>query len=174
MVAEKAQEKKDGVAERQIREIQRVPEIQDCADHRHGRRPQHVQPFVLLQGDFASFSKSQPLSQAGTNNLKSSGENIRRARIGFQGIIDKDFSYSFVADFGGAGDETCRAYAGPNTGTTKNAAGTSLTPYTASTASGTGARIFNAWVGLQRRPRAVHVPSRRAVDARQSQRHDAV
>lgn len=107
-------------------------------------------PFVLLQGDFASYSKGQPLSVPGTNNLKSSGENFRRARIGVQGIFAGDFSYSFIADFGGAGgDETYQAYAGPNTGTTKNASGSSITPYTASTASGTGARIFNAWVGYE-------------------------
>jgi phosphate-selective porin OprO and OprP len=108
------------------------------------------QPFVLLQGDFADYSKGQPLSVAGTNNLKSSGENFRRARIGFQGIFDKDFSYSFVADFGGSGgDETYQAYAAANSGTTKNSGGSSITPYTASTASGTGARLFNAWVGYK-------------------------
>lgn len=108
------------------------------------------QPFVLLQGDYGDFSKSQPLSQAGTNNLKSSGENIRRARIGFQGIFDKDFSYSFIADFGGSGgDESYQAYAAPNSGTTKNASGATITPYTTSTAAGTGARLFNAWVGYK-------------------------
>ena len=92
------------------------------------------QPFVLLQGDWGSYSKSQPLSLPGTNNLKSSGENFRRARIGFQGIFEKDFSYSFIADFGGAGgDETYQAYAAANSGTTKNTNGTSISPYTANT-----------------------------------------
>ena len=108
------------------------------------------QPFVLLQGDWGSYSKGQPLSVPGTNNLKSSGENLRRARIGFQGILDKDFSYSFIADFGGSGgDESYQAFAGPNTGTTKNASGASITPLTTSTASGTGARLFNAWIGYR-------------------------
>ena len=108
------------------------------------------QPFVLLQGDWASYSKGQPLAQAGTDNLKSSGENFRRARIGFQGIFAKDFSYSFIADFGGSGgDESYQAYAAPNSGTTKNASGASITPFTTSTAAGTGARLYNAWVGYK-------------------------
>jgi hypothetical protein len=108
------------------------------------------QPFVLLQGDWGSYSKSQPLSQAGTNNLKSSGENFRRARIGFQGIFDKDFSYSFIADFGGSGgDESYQAYAAANTGTTKNASGASITPLTTSNGAGTGARLYNAWLGYK-------------------------
>ncbi|HUO94081.1 MAG TPA: porin [Rhizomicrobium sp.] len=149
VVAGKAEEKKDGATVKFTRysasqKTKTVPTI-SSADGRYA-----FQPFVLLQGDYASYSKGQPLPQSGTNNLKSSGENFRRARIGFQGIIDKDFSYSFVADFGGAGgDETYQAYAGPNTGTTKNTGGTSLTPYTASTASGTGARLYNAWFGYK-------------------------
>jgi len=149
VVTEKTEEKKDGatVTFRHYTPYQHsktVPTIAS-ADGRYT-----FQPFVLVQGDFASYSKGQPLSQAGTDNLKASGENFRRARIGFQGILDKDFSYSFIADFGGAGgDETYQAYAGPNTGTTKNTGGTSLTPYTASTASGTGARLYNAWVGYK-------------------------
>ena len=149
VVADKAEEKKHGVVVefRRYAPYQKSKTVPTIATE-DGRNT--FQPFVLLQGDFASYSKSQPLSQAGTNNLKASGENIRRARIGFQGIIEKDFSYSFIADFGGAGgDETYQAYAGPNTGTTKNTGGTSLTPYTASTASGTGARVFNAWIGYK-------------------------
>jgi phosphate-selective porin OprO/OprP len=149
VVAEKAEQKKNGVVVEFRRysasqKSKTVPTIA-TADGRNT-----FQPFVLLQGDFASYSKGQPLSQPGTNNLKSSGENFRRARIGFQGIFAKDFSYSFIADFGGAGgDESYQAFAGPNTGTTKNASGSSITPLTTSTASGTGARLYNAWIGYK-------------------------
>jgi phosphate-selective porin OprO and OprP len=149
VVAQKAEEKKDEaiVKFRRYTPYQHsktVPTI-SSADGRYT-----FQPFVLLQGDWGSYSKGQPLSQPGTNNLKSSGENFRRARIGFQGIFDQDFSYSFIADFGGAGgDETYQAYAAANSGTTKNASGASITPYNASTASGTGARLYNAWVGYK-------------------------
>ena len=125
MVAEKAEAKKDGA----------IVEFRHYSPYQHSKTVPTIasadgrytfQPFVLLQGDFGDYSKGQPLSQAGTNNLKSSGENFRRARIGFQGIFDKDFSYSFIADFGGSGgDETYQAFAGPNTGTTKNAGGAS-------------------------------------------------
>lgn len=107
-------------------------------------------PYVLVQGDFASYSRGQPLSVAGTNNLKSSGENFRRARIGFQGTFDRDFGYSFIYDFGGAnGDETYQGYAAANSGTTKNTGGSSITPYTASTGAGTGPHIYNAWVSYK-------------------------
>jgi phosphate-selective porin OprO and OprP len=149
VVAEKAEDKKGGaiVEFRRYSPSQKSKTVPTIATA-DGRNT--FQPFVLLQGDFASYSKGQPLSQAGTNNLKSSGENFRRARIGFQGIFAKDFSYSFIADFGGAGgDESYQAFAGPNTGTTKNASGSTITPLTTSTASGTGARLFNAWVGYK-------------------------
>jgi len=107
-------------------------------------------PYAMVQGDFASYSKGQPLSVAGTDNLKSSGENFRRARIGFQGTFDKDFGYSFIYDFGGAnGDETYQGYAAANSGSTKNASGNNITPYTASTGAGTGPHIYNAWVSYR-------------------------
>lgn len=107
-------------------------------------------PVVMVQGDFASYSKGQPLSQPGTNNLKSSGENFRRARIGFNGTLDRDFSYSFIYDFGGAnGDETYQGFAAANSGTTINSGGKSITPYTSSTGAGTGPHIYNAWVGYK-------------------------
>lgn len=105
------------------------------------------QPFVLVQGDWASYSKGQPLTVAGTDNLKSSGENFRRARIGFQGTFARDFGYSFIYDFGGAGgDETYQGYAAANSGTTKNSSGNSITPYTASTGAGSGPHIYKAIV----------------------------
>lgn len=107
-------------------------------------------PYVMVQGDYASYSKGQPLSVAGTDNLNSSGENFRRARIGFQGIFDRDFGYSFIYDFGGAGgDETYQGYAAAKSGSTKNTSGGSITPYTASTGAGTGPHIYNAWVSYR-------------------------
>jgi phosphate-selective porin OprO and OprP len=149
VVTQKAEAKKDGA----------IVEFRHYSPYQHSKTVPTIasadgrytfQPFVLLQGDWGSYSKSQPLSVPGTNNLKSSGENFRRARIGFQGIFDKDFSYSFIADFGGSGgDESYQAYAAANTGTTKNASGTSITPLTTSNGAGTGARLYNAWVGYK-------------------------
>lgn len=107
-------------------------------------------PVVLVQGDWGSYSKGQPLSVAGTDNLKSSGENIRRARIGFQGTFLGDFGYSFVYDFGGAnGDETYQGYAAANSVGTVNSGGKTITPYTASTGAGTGPHIYTAWVSYK-------------------------
>ena len=107
-------------------------------------------PIVLAQGDWADFSKSQPLSTPGTNNLKSSGENIRRAWIGFQGTIDGDFGYRFVYDFGGSnGNETYQGYAAANSLTTTNSGGKNTTPYSASTGTGTGAHVQSAWLSYR-------------------------
>lgn len=107
-------------------------------------------PVVMVQGDWASYSKGQPLSTPGTDNLKASGENVRRARIGFQGTFAKDFGYSFVYDFGGSnGDETYQGYAAANSGTTTNNNGKNISPYTASTGAGTGPHIYNAWVSYK-------------------------
>ncbi len=101
-------------------------------------------PFVLVQGDFASYSKGNPLPNtvsAGKDPLKSSGENFRRAQIGFQGTFAGDFGYAFVYDFGGTnGDETYQAFAGPTTG------GTALTT---STGAGTGPHIQQAWLSYK-------------------------
>src|SRR5579862_9215416 len=75
-------------------------------------------PIVDVMGDWASYSAGQPLPNGPTNgkfDLKSSGENIRRAQIGFQGKFAGDFGYKFVYDFGGTnGDETYQGFAGPN------------------------------------------------------------
>jgi len=98
-------------------------------------------PVIMVQGDYASYSKGQPLSVPGTDNLKSAGENIRRARIGFQGIFDKDFGYAFIYDFGGSnGDESYQAYAGAHSGGSV---------YTASTGVGTGPHIYAGWVSYK-------------------------
>ena len=174
VVTQKAEEKKDGA----------IVEFRHYTPYQHSKTVPTIasadgrytfQPFILLQGDWGSYSKSQPLSQAGTNNLKSSGENFRRARIGFQGIFDKDFSYSFIADFGGSGgDESYQAYAAPNSGTTKNASGATITPLTTSNGARHRRPPLQCVGRLQGFPRSVHVQGRRHVDARQSGRHDAI
>jgi phosphate-selective porin OprO and OprP len=101
-------------------------------------------PFVLVQGDFASFSKGDPLHNtvsADKDPLKSSGENFRRAQIGFQGTFAGDFGYAFVYDFGGTnGDETYQGFAGPTTGGTA---------YTTSTGTGTGPHVQQAWLSYK-------------------------
>jgi phosphate-selective porin OprO/OprP len=103
-------------------------------------------PVVLVQGDWATYSNGQPLttvSGAPTSKdaLKSSGENLRRAQLGFTGTFDNDFGYTFVYDFGGTnGDETYQGYAG---------AGTGASQYTTSTGAGTGPHIQQAWVSYK-------------------------
>jgi phosphate-selective porin OprO/OprP len=101
-------------------------------------------PFVLVQGDWASYSKGDPLTNSVTSDkdpLKSSGENFRRAQLGFQGTFAGDFGYAFVMDFGGTnGDETYQGFAGPTT------AGSA---YTTSTGAGTGPHIQQAWVSYK-------------------------
>jgi phosphate-selective porin OprO/OprP len=100
-------------------------------------------PIVMVQGDWADYSKGQPLSTGAStkDTLKSAGENFRRAWIGFQGTLDGDFGYKFVYDFGGSnGDETYQGYAG---------AGTGASQYTTSTGAGTGPHIQSAWVSYK-------------------------
>lgn len=107
-------------------------------------------PVVLVQGDWDDYTKGQPLSVPGTDNLKSSGEDMRRAWIGFGGTFAGDFSYRFVYDFGGSnGDETYQGYAAANSGQTVNNGGKNITPYTASTGAGTGAHVQSAWIGYR-------------------------
>ena len=99
-------------------------------------------PIIMVQGDYGDYSKGQPLTLAPTKDLlKSSGENFRRAWIGFQGTFAGDFGYKFVYDFGGSnGDETYQGYAG---------AGTGASQYTTSTGAGTGPHIQSAWVSYK-------------------------
>ncbi len=101
-------------------------------------------PIVDVMGDFASYSKGQPLPSFATKgalNLKSSGENFRRAQIGFQGTIAGDFGYKFLYDFGGAnGNETYQAFAAPNSGSSN---------FTTSTGAGTGPHIKEAWISYK-------------------------
>jgi phosphate-selective porin OprO/OprP len=101
-------------------------------------------PYVLVQGDWASYSKGDPLANtvsADKDPLKSSGENFRRGQLGFQGTFAGDFGYAFVYDFGGTnGDETYQGYAG---------ATTAASNYTASTGAGSGPHIQQAWVSYK-------------------------
>jgi phosphate-selective porin OprO/OprP len=105
-------------------------------------------PTVLVQGDWATYTPGQgkypgvavdsgcaPISGGKCLALKKSGENFRRAQIGFQGTLAGDFKYAFVYDFGGTnGDETYQAYFNGNASKI------------ASTGAGTGPHIQQAWV----------------------------
>ena len=66
--------------------------------------------------------------------IRSSGENFRRAQIGFEGKFAGDFAYKFMYDFGGTnGDETYQAFT--------NTSGTLST-----TGAGSGPHVKEAWV----------------------------
>lgn len=124
-------------------------------------------PIVDVMGDWASYSKGQPLPNGPTTgkvDLKSSGENFRRAQIGFQGTIAGDFGYKFVYDFGGTnGDETYQGYAGPNSGVYVQTCTVSTSPcpladqkttlvnnvLNTSTGAGSGPHIKEAWVSYK-------------------------
>jgi len=56
---------------------------------------------ALVQFDSAYYSQSK--APAGTD--LSSGSNFRRARLGVQGTLFKDWSYQFLYDMGGSGSE---------------------------------------------------------------------
>jgi phosphate-selective porin OprO/OprP len=95
-------------------------------------------PYALVQGDWATYTPGHGKIPGVANDgfVKKSGENFRRAQIGFQGTLAGDFKYAFVYDFGGSnGDETYQAYFNGND--TK----------IASTGAGTGPHIQQAWVG---------------------------
>jgi phosphate-selective porin OprO/OprP len=59
----------------------------------------------LVQADTATFDNSEVTGPKGTPVPTRSGMNFRRAQIGVQGSIDKDFGYRFNYDFGGAGGD---------------------------------------------------------------------
>jgi len=93
-------------------------------------------PRVDVMGDFASYD-ARHQTVAGIA-LKQSGENFRRAQIGFQGTMAGDFSYRFIYDFGGSnGDETYQAAL----------CGTNAAQKLCTTGAGTGPHIKEAWVG---------------------------
>jgi phosphate-selective porin OprO/OprP len=56
---------------------------------------------ALVQFDTAYYAQGK--TPAGTDF--SSGSNFRRARLGVQGTLFKDWSYQFIYDFGGSGSE---------------------------------------------------------------------
>jgi phosphate-selective porin OprO/OprP len=94
-------------------------------------------PLLDVMGDWAAYDPGKS-GVATSKVLKQSGENIRRAQIGFGGKLAGDFPYKFLADFGGTnGDETYQAYYKDTKGT--------LT----STGAGTGPHIKEAWVGYK-------------------------
>jgi phosphate-selective porin OprO/OprP len=94
-------------------------------------------PRAVVMGDWASYDPGK-FGVATNATLKQSGENFRRAQIGFQGTLAGDFSYRFLYDFGGAnGNETYQAYF--------NGTNTKLS----STGAGTGPHIKDAWVAYK-------------------------
>jgi phosphate-selective porin OprO/OprP len=97
-------------------------------------------------GDFASYDPGA-FGKATGASLKKSGENFRRAQIGFQGTFAGDFQYKFVYDFGGTnGDETYQGFAGASGVSGCTAGGTS---YCTSTGAGSGPHVKEAWVGYK-------------------------
>jgi phosphate-selective porin OprO/OprP len=58
---------------------------------------------VLVQADGAYYIQDN-LAASSVQDL-SSGTNFRRARIGLEGTLYKDWDYSFIADLGGSGQE---------------------------------------------------------------------
>lgn len=59
----------------------------------------------VFQLDAASYDQSKTLDPAVTGRDLNSGTNFRRARIGMNGKMFKDFDYNILLDFGGAGAE---------------------------------------------------------------------
>ncbi|MDB5740863.1 MAG: porin, partial [Alphaproteobacteria bacterium] len=55
----------------------------------------------LVQFDAGYFSQGKNPASVDLN----SGTNFRRAQLGFQGTVFKDWSYNFIYDFGGSGVE---------------------------------------------------------------------
>lgn len=59
----------------------------------------------VFQLDSASYDQSKTLPAAVAARDLNSGVNFRRARVGMNGKIAKDFDYNILLDFGGAGAE---------------------------------------------------------------------
>ncbi|MDV6333131.1 porin [Asticcacaulis sp. 201] len=59
----------------------------------------------IIQADAATYSQDKDLPAAVTARDLNSGTNFRRARLGMNGKLFKDFDYTLVFDFGGAGAE---------------------------------------------------------------------
>jgi phosphate-selective porin OprO/OprP len=56
---------------------------------------------ALVQYDMGYFSQGRNPASVDLN----SGTNFRRAQLGFQGTVFRDWSYNFIYDFGGYGAE---------------------------------------------------------------------
>ena len=59
----------------------------------------------VFQLDAATYDQSKSLDAAVAGRDLNSGTNFRRARIGLNGKLYKDFDYNILLDFGGAGAE---------------------------------------------------------------------
>jgi len=59
----------------------------------------------IFQMDAATYSQDHGLGPAVVSRDLNSGTNFRRARVGINGKLFKDFDYNILMDFGGAGAE---------------------------------------------------------------------
>ena len=59
----------------------------------------------IFQMDAATYSQDHGLDPAVVSRDLNSGTNFRRARVGINGKLFKDFDYNILMDFGGAGAE---------------------------------------------------------------------
>lgn len=59
----------------------------------------------IFQMDAATYSQDHNLDPAVVSRDLNSGTNFRRARVGINGKLFKDFDYNILMDFGGAGAE---------------------------------------------------------------------
>ena len=68
-----------------------------------GRFTANIKAILML--DAGKYFQQDNLSAAVTNRDLSEGTNFRRARLGLDGRLFRDFDYSFILEFGGSGAE---------------------------------------------------------------------
>lgn len=94
-------------------------------------------------GDYLNYDKKSPST---TPNDLQSGVKARRARLGVDGIIDRDFGYAFIMDFGGSsvdnGSTIENAYVTYNALPVHFIVGYQDTPYTLAEATSSNDILF--------------------------------
>ena len=68
-----------------------------------GRFTANIKAILMFDG--GKYFQKDNLSAAVTNRDLNEGSNFRRARIGLDGKLFRDFDYSFIYEFGGSGAE---------------------------------------------------------------------
>ena len=68
-----------------------------------GRFTANIKAIVML--DAGKYFQKDNLPAAVTNRDLNEGANFRRARVGIDGKLFRDFDYSFIYEFGGSGQE---------------------------------------------------------------------